>query len=59
MFTVFNYWFVIELVQWVSALVSQLLKGSVECECCGKQCLLAGCKWCLCSRFVSTSGLLQ
>jgi len=23
-------------VQWVSAVVSHLLKGSVECECCGE-----------------------
>jgi len=32
--------FVIELVQWVSALVSHLLRGSVEGECCGEQCCL-------------------
>jgi len=32
--------FVIELVQWVFALVSHLLRGSVECECCGEQCCL-------------------
>jgi len=32
--------FVIELVQWVSALVSHLLRGSVEGECCWEQCCL-------------------
>jgi len=32
--------FIIELVQWVSALVSHLLRGSVEGECCGEQCCL-------------------
>jgi len=31
--------FVIELV-----LVSHLLRASVDCECCGEQYLLAGCK---------------
>jgi len=44
--------FIIELVQWVSTLVSDLLRGLVECECSGEQCLLASCKWCWCSGFL-------